>query len=406
MAKATDIVILGSGPAAWAAAAALAPTGLSVTLVAPDPDRAWTNTYGAWIDQIDTTVTELMPGADVWAQVFDTVSVIGDRDQVAGRPYGRFDNVALASALRATAEAGPFAVRHGTATRVAHDRSGTTVEITGAPALRCTLVLDGSGAASPFIVREERTSPPAFQVAYGIIAEFERPPLPDSQCTLMDWRGPDRTVPTFGYTLPIDGRWLVEETVLASRPALGFDELERRLHDRLRADGLVVKHIHGIERVSFPMDVPLPLRTQRTLGLGAAASLVHPATGYSVAASLRSAPRIAAAIAAQLRSPGADLDTAARQIWKSLWSDDRVKARRLETYGLGRVLTMHQRDLRSFFDSFFQLSSAVTATYLGGEAGSAEMASVMWKVFRNAGPRLQRRLATGNPLTLARSLLR
>ena len=154
------------------------------------------------------------------------------------------------------------------------------------------------------------------------------------------------------------------------------------------------------------MDVPLPSRTQRTLGLGAAASLVHPATGYSVAASLRSAPRIAAAIAAQLNRPRADLDEAAREIWESLWSDDRVKARRLETYGLERVLTMDQSDLRSFFDSFFRLSPEVAATYLGGEAGSAEMASVMWKVFRNAGPRLQRRLATGNPLTLARSFLR
>ena len=406
MAKATDIVILGSGPAAWAAAAALAPTGLSVALVAPDPDRIWTNTYGAWVDQIDVAVTDLLSGTDVWAQVFDTVRIVGDRDQVAGRAYARFDNAALASALRATAEARAFAVRRGTASRIAHDRSGTTVDIIEGPALRCTLVLDGSGAASPFIEREERMASAAFQVAYGIIAEFERPPLPDGQCTLMDWRGPDRSVPTFGYTLPIDGRWLVEETALASRPALGFDELERRLHDRLRADGLVIKHIHGIERVSFPMDVPLPLRTQRTLGLGAAASLVHPATGYSVAASLRSAPRIAAAIAAQLRSPGVDLDRACREIWKSLWSDDRVKARRLENYGLERVLSMNQRDLRSFFDSFFQLSPQVAATYLGGEAGSAEMAAVMWKVFRNAGPRLQRRLATGNPFTLARSLLR
>ena len=406
MAKATDIVILGSGPAAWSAAAALAPTGLSVTLVAPDPDRAWTNTYGAWVDQIDATVTELMPSADMWAEVFDTVNVIGDRDQVAGRPYGRLDNAALASALRATAEGGSLTVRRGTATQVTHDRSGTTVEVTEGKALRSSLVLDGSGATSRFIEREERTTPTAFQVAYGIIAEFERPLLADGECTLMDWRGPERTVPTFGYTLPIDGRWLVEETALASRPALGFDELERRLHDRLRADGLVIKHIHGIERVSFPMDVPLPHRTQRTIGLGAAASLVHPATGYSVAASLRSAPRIATAIAAQLERSGVDLDHASREIWKSLWSDDRVKARRLETYGLGRVLTMNQRDLRSFFDSFFRLSPAVAATYLGGEAGSAEMASVMWKVFRNAGPRLQRRLATGNPLTLARSLLR
>jgi lycopene cyclase-like protein len=400
------VTILGSGPAAWAAAAALAPHGVRVTLVAPDPDRDWTNTYGTWVDQIDLSVLALVSNTDFWAKVFDTVQVIGDRNQVAGRSYGRFDNVALASALRASAEAGTFTVRTATATEITHDKAGTTVELTKGAPLRATLVLDGTGTRSPFITRETRTEPEAFQVAYGIIADFEKPPLPENTCTLMDWRGPNRPIPSFAYTLPIGDHWLVEETALASRPALSFDELERRLHDRLRADGLAVTRIHDVERVSFPMDVPLPHRTQRTIGLGAAASLVHPATGYSVAASLRSAPRIAATIAEYLGSANTDLDRVSRAVWQTQWSDDRVKARRLESYGLERVLTMDQRDIRSFFDSFFQLSPKIAATYLGGEAGSADMASVMWKVFRNAGPRLQRRLATGNPLTLARSLLR
>lgn len=406
VAKETDIVILGSGPAAWAAAAAFAPTGLRVTVVAPDPDHVWTNTYGTWIDQIDTSVAKLVSGEMLWAQVFDTVQVIGDRHQVAGRHYGRFDNAALAAALRATAAAGTLSLRRATATNVTHEESGSTVELSKGTAIRAALVLDASGARSPFITREARTKPEAFQVAYGIIAEFDRQPLGEHTCTLMDWRGPDRGVPSFAYTLPIDGRWLVEETALASRPALSFDELERRLFDRLRADGLVATKIHAVERVSFPMDVPLPDRTQRTIGLGAAASLVHPATGYSVAASLRSATRVASAIAAQLDAGHVDLDQVARTVWRTLWSDDRVKARRLEAYGLERVITMDQRDLRSFFDAFFRLKPEIAATYLGGEAGSAEMASVMWKVFRNAGPRMQRQLATGNPLTLARSLLR
>lgn len=406
MTNGTDIAILGSGPAAWAAAAALAPTGVRVTLVAPDPDRVWTNTYGSWVDQIDASVAPLVSSTDVWAQIFDTVRVIGDQQQVARRTYGRFDNAALATALRATADSGTLAIRRAAASTVSHDGAGSTVGLTTGAPVRAALVLDATGAASPFIARETRTEPGAFQVAYGIIADFDRNPLPEHTCTLMDWRGPDRSVPSFAYTLPIGGQWLVEETTLASRPALSFAELERRLYDRLRADGLVATKIHAVERVSFPMDVPLPRRTQRTIGLGAAASLVHPATGYSVAASLRSAPTIASAIASQLDRPNLDLDKAALQVWKSLWSDDRVKARRLETYGLERVLTMDQRDVRSFFDSFFRLSPKIAASYLGGEAGSAEMASVMWKVFRNAGPRLQRRLVTGNPLTLARSLLR
>ena len=67
---------------------------------------------------------------------------------------------------------------------------------------------------------------------------------------------------------------------------------------------------------------------------------------------------------------------------------------------------MNQADARSFFDSFFRLPVETTSAYLGGEAGATEIATVMWKVFRNASPRLQRRLASGNPLSLARSLLR
>jgi lycopene cyclase-like protein len=399
------VAILGAGPAAWAAAAALASTGLRVTLIAPHPDRAWPNTYGTWVDQVDTSIDAIVGSASLWAQVFPTVNVIGERHQVAGRAYGRFDNAALLAALRATAEAGALTVRRATATTITHDATGSTVELNKGNPIRATLVLDGTGAASPFVTHEKRTAPEAFQVAYGIIADFEKPPLPENTCTLMDWRGPDRTIPSFAYTLPIGDQWLVEETALASRPAIGFDELERRLHDRLRADGLVVKKIHAVERVSFPMDVPLPQRTQRTIGLGAAASLVHPATGYSVGASLRSAPRLAAAIDRALGATATDVDQVARAAWKTQWSDDRVKARGLESYGLERVLTMNQRELRSFFDSFFKLGPKTAAVYLGGEAGSAELANVMWKVFRSVPPRLQRRLATGNPLSLARTLL-
>ncbi len=406
MSRGPDVAILGSGPAAWAAAAALAPTGLSVILVAPEPSAPWPNTYGTWVDQVDTSVARLVGGANIWAQTFSRVNAIGDRHQFAGRAYGRFENLSLSSALQGTAETGAFAVREGQATAVTHDASGATIGLARGKDIRARVVLDGTGAASPFVTREASSPPSAFQVAYGVVAELDRPPLPADTCTLMDWRGPDRAVPSFAYTLPIGERWLIEETALASRPALGFDELERRLCDRMRADGVVITKVHAVERVSFPMDVSLPERTQRTIGLGAAASLVHPATGYSVAASLRSAPRIASALADTLSSDRANLGEVSRSAWKAIWSDDRVQARRLESYGLDRVLTMDQRDLRSFFDAFFRLGPQTAQVYLGGEAGSSELAGVMWKVFRNMSPRLQRRLATGNPLTLAKSLLR
>lgn len=401
-----DIAILGAGPAAWSTAAALAPTGLSVTLIGPSPLAIWPNTYAAWDDQVDESVSGLLSGGDPWAQRFESARVIGQRDQTAGRTYGRFDNGALATALQTTAETGRLTIRQGNAIGVDHTRTGSTITLSRGRAVDATLVLDGTGAASPFVLRPAASTTPAFQVAYGIVAEFERDPLPPNVCTFMDWRGPNRAAPSFAYTLPVDGRWLVEETSLASRPALAIEELECRLHDRLRADGLIVTRTLAVERVSFPMDLPLPDRSQRVVGLGAAASLVHPATGYSVGASLRMAPRLARALADALGRSGATPEQAASAGWTTMWSDDRVKARRLEAYGLERVLTMNQADARSFFDSFFRLPVTTTATYLGGEAGSSEMAAVMWKVFRAVSPRLQRRLASGNPLGLARSLLR
>ena len=387
-------------------AAALAPTGLSVTLIAPAPTTVWPNTYAAWVDQIDPSVDAVLGRANPWAQVFSVARVRADREQTAGRTYARFDNGSLLAALTQTAESGSLTVRKDSATAIEHSEDGSTVSLSSGHSVEAALVLDGTGATSPFVLRPRANDTPAYQVAYGIVAEFATDPLPENVCTFMDWRGPDRATPSFAYTLPIDGRWLVEETSLASRPALAVDELERRLYERLRADGLVVTKVHAEERVSFPMDLPLPYRDQRVIGLGAAASLVHPATGYSVGASLRVAPRLAATLAAELGRSDATPERAARAAWKTVWPDDRIKARRLEAYGLERVLTMDQSDARAFFDSFFRLPPKTAATYLGGEAGSAEMAAVMWKVFRNVSPRLQRRLATGNPLSLARSLLR
>jgi lycopene cyclase-like protein len=387
-------------------AAAMAPTGLSVALVSPNPKAVWENTYGIWADQVDESVSALLGGTSPFAQVFTTVNAIGDYHQNAKRAYGRIDNQVLHDALHASATSGTLTVKKGTAVGVEHSPADSSVTLADGKTLRATLVLDGSGASSPFVTRPTPSVASASQVAFGIVADFAEPPLPDNVCTLMDWRGPNSATPSFAYTLPLADGWLVEETSLASRPAISFEELERRLHARIQKDGLRITKIHRVERVLFPMDLPLPERTQRVVGLGAVASIVHPATGYSVAASLRLAPKLATSLVHALGAPGATPRTAALAAWKTIWPNDRMKARGLETYGLERVLTMDQNDTRQFFDSFFKLDVRTTSTYLGGEAGSAEMAAVMWKVFRNVSPKLQRRLATGNPLTLARTLLR
>ena len=50
----------------------------------------------------------------------------------------------------------------------------------------------------------------------------------------------------------------------------------------------------GEEEWSYiPVGGPLPLGSQAVTAFGAAANLVHPATGYSITRSLREAPRLA-----------------------------------------------------------------------------------------------------------------
>lgn len=41
-----DLLVLGAGPAGLAAAARAAQAGLTVTLMAPDPDAAWEQRFG------------------------------------------------------------------------------------------------------------------------------------------------------------------------------------------------------------------------------------------------------------------------------------------------------------------------------------------------------------------------
>jgi lycopene beta-cyclase len=269
------------------------------------------------------------------------------------------------------------------------------------------LVFDATGSQSPFVVREPQpsNSAPVLQTAFGRIVTATNVPIADNVCMLMDWRGKQRRDASFLYALPFgDDRWLFEETSLGRRGGLSQVDLAGRLDARLSALGIKVHAEHSTESVSFRMDVPLPVKGQRIVPVGAAAALVHPATGYSVASSLRSA-QVLADVAADAFASTADVSVVAATCFDALWSDDRRKARGLETYGLERLLTMDQSDTRAFFDTFFSLSTKQTASYLDGSAGTRELSAVMWNVFRKAPRRLQQRLATGNPLLLARSLL-
>ena len=438
----TDAAILGSGPAAWAAASACCQAGLSVTLIAPTPHADWPQTFGVWVDQFDRPVRSMFGLTDgdplPFSHQWPSIAAVTDSQRDLKRAYCLLDNAAVRSCLEARAQAtGLLTVRTASALEVTHDQ-WSSIAVSKGREVTARVVIDATGSQSPFVQRrnaDHRDAPRtstnraqqdsvtessasrisaskssggiasrhAMQAAYGVIAEVDRAPY--TQSVLMDWTGPNRRDASFLYALDLGGRWLLEETSLARNPALTPQDLKARLQQRLDAMGVTITAVHSEEHVLFPMDVAIPIIGQRTIAIGAAGALVHPATGYSVAASLRLAPHLAECLREAFENPSADAQRIADAGWSAVWPLDRRKARNLESYGLERLLTMNQSETRGFFHTFFSLGPSVMATYLGGDASSSELAAVMWKVFQKAPLRLRSRLASGNPLTLARTLL-
>ncbi|XXG68256.1 hypothetical protein AAC387_Pa06g1383 [Persea americana] len=108
--------------------------------------------------------------------------------------------------------------------------------------------------------------------------------------------------PTFLYVMPMSPtRVFFEETCLASRHAMPFDLLKKKLMLRLDSMGVRIIKIYEEEWSCIPVGGSLPNTEQKNLAFGTAASMVHPATAYSVVRSLSEAPKYASAIAGILK---------------------------------------------------------------------------------------------------------
>jgi lycopene beta-cyclase len=129
----------------------------------------------------------------------------------------------------------------------------------------------------------------------------------------------------FLYEMDFGEFFFMEETLLADGPGVGFDLLEQRLYQRLRSRGIEVTEVHEVERCLFPMNLPMPSFEQSLVGFGSAASMVHPATGYSVGSQLRRAGDLAGAIAAALQVEGVGPRSIALAGWNGLWPKDRLR---------------------------------------------------------------------------------
>lgn len=326
--------------------------------------RPWSATYGTWRDEV------LALDDHCFVSSSPRVIVHGHRRHDIARPYGVFDN----EHLRARLAAG-LPIHHARAERIRHMRWGSSV-LTSAGDVDARLVVDATGTTGRATTA---------QTAYGVVLPRRPPGIDEHGPTLMDWRpvatdGP----PSFCYAVPVAGGWLVEETVLAARPPVPPAELRARLVARIGERGAA-----RTELVTIPVGGRLPRLRGHVSRFGAAAGYAHPATGYSVAASLRAAPRVAAAIRQACR--GADRPEAG-DVWRAVWPRQVRWTRRLQSYGLEVLLRLEQAQLATFFDVFFDLPVAVWAPYLRIDATPRDVSRAMAAVQRGLPRGMRRRL--------------
>lgn len=340
------MVVAGGGPAGWALASACARRCLGVTLVAAT--HGWPATYGMWLDE-----TRWLPPGARWVTA---------RPRGMARDYAVLDND---SVLAGFAHPGIEVVKARVSAITA-----TRVRLTNGAVLAGDLVFDATGVlGAPG--RVEQTAYGVAVAATGVVGPGE--------AVFMDWRQPPGfgEPATFLYAVPLpDGRTLLAETCLARRPGLGFGELRERLNARVGpVDG-------PVERVRFPLDVPPPRRSARgAVPFGAAAGLVHPATGFSLGDTFRLAPVVADTIG-----------RGGRAVRRVLWPERARVGYRLRRRGLATLLSLTAAEHEEFFDLFFALPDHLQRAYLSGRTDPAGTATAMAALFRAAPAHLRRKM--------------
>lgn len=404
--KEVDVLVVGKGPAALAAAAALAGQGLRTGVLGPAGPLHWPARYGAWADDLAAAGHADAAGRSWPAAVMDAGE---GRRHVLPRAYALVDNARLLATLAGRCDGGGVAWVDGVAASVAHEARRSLVTLQDGSRVAARVVVDASGHR-PALVERDAEPAQAFQTAFGLSLRVEGTPLDPGQAVLMDWSDDHLSadgrggVPTFLYAFPLDpGRVFVEETALAARPAVGYDVLETRLRTRLRAMGIDATHVEGTERVLIPMGGALPDPRQRVVGFGAAAGMVHPATGYSVVRSLAAAPALAATLAREL-GRGARPSYAAREAWRTVWPADALRRHALYRFGMETLLTLDGQATREFFDRFFELPQEDWGGYLADRLPSAELARIMARFFATVPGELRNRMTASAMGPMGREL--
>jgi lycopene beta-cyclase len=380
----TDVLVVGGGPAGRALAGATARRGLRTVLLDPAPEAPWRAIYGVWAAELPPG----LPASIVAARA--TGRAVALTEHRLGWEYAVLDVAGLRAHLDERLERAGAQVRAG---RAAGSAGPGAVRLADGGVLTAAVVVDAGGRRQPL----RRTSAPrrtaAEQTAAGLIIDERAAAalVGPGEAVFMDWR-PDHGEagwPTFLYGVPLGGgAVLLEETSLARRPGLPVPLLRRRLRARLAHHGITPPADAAAEAVRFPLDSARH-RAAGVLGFGAAAPLVHPASGFSVAAALQLAPAVAAAIAARLPAGSAAALAAARAV---VWPPAARAVHHFRRIGLEALLRMPPADVPDFFEVFFALPPQHRWCYLTARADVRGTAATMGALFARAGWRLRAQL--------------
>jgi lycopene beta-cyclase len=367
----------------------LARAGVDVRIVSPHPRAALINTFAVWIEHLHGLDVPLL-------RRWDAVDVRCRKEHRVERAYGLVDSNALVA--RTDQHIADRWIQ-GSVRHVEGTTDGRMVSLLDGRTIIARLVIDASGSARVTSSAPRIPSTSAHQVALGdFVSTREHPSRP----MLMDFSGGEASeaAPSFGYILPTsDDTLLIEETWLAIRPARPVTDLEAAL--AVRRARWPTGPVTGTEQVSIDLEVPLASASSLCVMLGAAGGQVHPATGYSFAAGVSSAVRLAEFCASNRSKLGRD-----GFVWeanKHVVPEAQRRARALFAYGLDAMLRMDRDTIAGFFEGFFHLSPEDQSIYLNGLSGVIGVRSVMLKLFPTLPRAVQWTLVAGSPLRLGRA---
>jgi len=400
-----DVLVVGAGPAGLAIAAEVAKRGLTVGLIAPD--TPFVNNYGVWLDEfqklgLEHCLLHKYEDALVWFDESDPAS-----GQALKRPYGQVCRKRLRDHLLKQCASVGVKYLPGLVDFVRHgkENSGELSEVKGTIirddegtkpideanvkgdtfTLNSRLVVCGTGHNRDMLSYEKGASQ-GWQTAYGVEIRVPNHPFPVNKAIFMDFRQSDPEVgnedaevgvwrvPSFLYVLPVSKDVVfVEETCLVARVQVPFDELKRRLYRRLARMGVNFseKDILEVEASWIPLGGSAPIAPQRTIAYGAAAGMVHPASGYSVVNSLTKASRVADAMVQGLKEGGER--EAARRAWEMLWGAEPRRQIGFYQFGMELLMSLRIAQMRNFFATFFSLPPHLARGFLGNRLTSSEL---------------------------------